>query len=137
VTIAAAPAEVFARLENVPEWPSLLSDITRLKVTGRQGDLWQVELETRTLDHGSLGYHVELDRPRQVRFWRTGNGVAVNAILLVRDGRGPNETNVVYSLYIKLTGAPHLLLSDRALRAKQEHMVAVTLADLDRSFPTR
>jgi hypothetical protein len=55
--------------------------------------------------------------------------------LLVRDGPTPLQADVVYSLYVQLTGLPHLLISDESLGKKQEQMVAVTLSDLYRAFP--
>lgn len=135
VTLNAPPGVVLARLRNVPEWPRLLTDIKQLKVVGRQDEAHSdVELETRTLGHGSLRYQVEL-APRQVKFSRTGSGVAVAAVLVVRDGPTPQQSNVVYSLYIRLSGAPGLLISDKSLHQKQEHMVSVTLADLHRAWP--
>ena len=106
-----------------------------MDVTERRGSHWEVRLETRTLGHGELPYHVDLESGRRVRFWRTGSGVAVQAFLLVREGPTPLQANVVYSLYLKLTGLPHLLISDESLGKKQEHMVAVTLADLYTAFP--
>jgi uncharacterized membrane protein len=134
VTVSAAPEVVWSRLQNVAGWPSLLTDVARLDVTGRRGTHWEIELETRTLGHGELPYHVELEPSRRVRFWRTGSGVAVNAFLLVREGPTPAQASIVYSLYVRLSGLPHLLISDESLGKKQEHMVAVTLGDLERAF---
>jgi uncharacterized membrane protein len=135
VTISAPPDAVFARLENVADWPRLLTDVAHLEVKERRDTRWEIELETRTLGHGSLPYHVDVERGRRVRFWRTGSGVAVQAFLLVRDGPTRGQANVVYSLYIRLSGVPRLLISDDSLHKKQEHMVRVTLEDLDRGFP--
>lgn len=135
VTVSAPPELVWSRLQNVAEWPRLLTDVERLDVTERRGSRWEIMLETRTLGHGELPYHVDLEPGRRVRFWRTGSGVAVQAFMLVREGPTPLHSNVVYSLYVRLTGLPHLLISDESLGKKQEHMVAVSLADLYRAFP--
>lgn len=136
VTVGAPPDEVWARLENVAAWPRLLTDVERLEVKERRGSHWEIELETRTLGHGELPYHVDLqpEPSRRVRFWRSGSGVAVQAFLLVREGPTPRQSNVVYSLYLRLSGLPHLLISDHSLVEKQQHMVSVTLSDLDRAF---
>jgi|GEM_PF-2837456 len=134
VIVSAPPEVVWARLQDVAGWPKLLTDVARLEVKERRGSRWEIELETRTLGHGQLPYHVELEPGRRVRFWRSGSGVAVQAFLLVRDGPAPGKANVVYSLYVHLTGLPHLLLPDSSLDEKQEHMVSVTLGDLERGF---
>jgi uncharacterized membrane protein len=137
VTVAVPPGIVWSRLQNVADWPRLMTDIERLKVVERRGPRWEVELETRTLGHGSLDYHVDLAPGRSVRFWRTGSGVAAQGYLTVRDGPTEHEANIVYTLYIRLSGLPRLLISDDAMREKQEHMVTVTLGDLYRAYPPR
>jgi uncharacterized membrane protein len=134
VTIAASPEVVWSALQKVDAWPQLLTDVERLEVRQHDGSHWEIELETRTLEHGMLGYHVELGPGRLVRFWRDGMGVAVSAFLRVRDGRTKDECNVIYTLAIHLSGIPRLLISDASLHEKQSHMVEVTLADLHRAF---
>lgn len=134
VTVSAPPEVVWARLQDVAGWPKLLTDLARLDVKERRGSRWEIDLETRTLGHGQLPYHVELEPGLRVRFWRSGSGVAVQAFLLVRDGPTSGTANIVYSLYVRLTGLPHVLLPDSSLDEKQEHMVSVTLRDLERGF---
>lgn len=134
VTVAAPPEVVWARLQDVAAWKTLMSDIKRLEVKQRRGTRWEVALETRTLPQGALDYHVDVGPSRSVRLWRTGSGVAVQGITMVRPGPTAGESNVVYSLYIRLGGVPSILISERSLREKQLHMVTTTLGDLRRAF---
>ncbi len=106
-------------------------------VEHKEPSRWKIELETRTLGYGMLPYQVEFQPDRTIKVWAKAPGVAVLAYTLLRDGPTPNETNVVYSLYIDLSGIPRLLVSESSLRQKQEHMVDVTLRDLYRAFAPR
>jgi uncharacterized membrane protein len=134
VNVDAPPDVVWSRLEHVESWPQLLSDISNFRVVDRQGSQWKIELETHTLDHGMLPYTVELQGGRQVRLWAKGPGVTIVAFTLVRDGPTPRTSNVVYSLYIDLSGLTKLLIGDATLRNKQRHMVDVTLGDIWRAY---
>jgi len=140
VTVNAPPDMVWARLARVDEWPQTLTDIERLKVLDRQPDerghtRWKIELETRTLGHGMLGYEVDSDPARTLMLKTNRMGVSVVAQTLVRPGPTPHQANVVYSFFIELSGLPSLLISEKSLHEKQEHMVDVTLSDIGRAFP--
>jgi hypothetical protein len=135
VIVDAPPDVVWKRLERVDTWPKLLSDIARFRVTDHQGSRWKIELETHTLNHGMLPYTVELrEQSRSLRLWAKEMGVTIVADMLVRDGGRPQASNVVYSMYIELSGLPKLLISEANLRKKQQHMVDVTLGDIWRAY---
>jgi hypothetical protein len=138
---AFAPADaVWARLARVDDWTHTLTDVLNLKVLERRVDdhghtRWKIELETRTLGHGMLGYEVDSDPARSLLLSTDRMGVRAAAQTLVRPGATPTQSNVVYSLFIELSGLPSLLISESSLHQKQEHMIDVTLADIGRTFP--
>lgn len=139
VTVDAPPDVVWARLARVDDWTHTLTDVASLKVLDRrtndQGHTrWKIELETRTLDHGMLGYEVDSDPAGSLLLSTNRMGVHAVAQTLVRSGPTPNQSNVVYSFFIYLSGLPSLLISESSLRRKQEHMVDVTLGDIGRVF---
>jgi hypothetical protein len=139
VTVDAPPDVVWARLARVDDWTHTLTDVADLKVLDRRTDdhghtRWKIELETRTLDHGMLGYEVDSDPARSLLLTTDRMGVHAVAQTLVRAGPTPGQSNVVYSFFIRLSGLPSLLLSEGTLRQKQEHMVDVTLRDIGRAF---
>jgi hypothetical protein len=140
VTVNAPPDVVWARLASVDDWTHTLTDVASLKVLDRRTDdrghtRWKIELETRTLGHGMLGYEVDSDPARSLLLSTDRMGVRAVAQTLVRSGPTPNQSNVVYSLFIELSWLPSLLISEKSLRQKQEHMVDVTLGDIGRAFP--
>jgi hypothetical protein len=142
VTVDAPPDVVWARLARVDDWTHTLTDVADLKVLERRTDerghmRWKIELETRTLDHGMLGYDVDSDPARSLLLTTDRMGVHAVAQTLVRAGPAPDRSNVVYSFFIRLSGLPSLLLSEKTLRQKQEHMVDVTLRDIGRAFAAR
>jgi hypothetical protein len=138
VTVDAPPDVVWKRLERVDTWPQLLTDIANFRVTDHDGSRWKIELETRTLGHGMLPYTVEFgEENRQLRLAARETGVAIVAYMLVRDGGRPQASNIVYSMYIELSGVPKLLIGDATLRNKQQHMVDVTLGDIWRLYAPR
>ncbi|MCL2723476.1 MAG: hypothetical protein FWD69_03475 [Polyangiaceae bacterium] len=104
-----------------------------MNVLGCRGDHWNIELETKTLDHGMLPYQVELSPNRKVKFWTKNSGVTVEVLANVLGGPTPGQADIIYSMYLDVTGIPALLISEKSLREKQEHMVAVTLGDFDRA----
>jgi hypothetical protein len=139
VTVDAPPDVVWARLSRVDDWTHTLTDVADLKVLDRRVDehghtRWKIELETRTLDHGMLGYEVDSDPAQSLMLSTDRMGVHAVAQTLVRAGPTPGQSNVVYSFFIRLSGLPSLLLSESTLRQKQEHMVDVTLRDIGRAF---
>ncbi len=134
VTVDAPPDVVFARLEHVETWPQLLTDIARLKVLDHRDSHWEIELETRTLGHGMLGYDVNIGPGKVAKLTTNRMGVKAVGHTLVRPGPTPGQSNVVYSLFLEVSGLPSLLISDKTLREKQEHMLTVTLADFQRAF---
>jgi hypothetical protein len=105
------PDEVWARFERVDTWPQMLSDIARMKV---------------------LGYDVETSPARVIKLSTDTLGVHALAYTRIHPGPQVGQSLVSYSLYLQLNGAPSLLISDKSLREKQDHMVAVTLADIGR-----
>jgi hypothetical protein len=137
VTVDAPPDQVWARIERVDAWPQILTDVARLRVTEHQGPHWAIDLETRSLGHGMLGYTVETSPERVLKLSTDKLGVHALAYTRVHPGPTPGQSNVSYSLFLELKGAPSLLISDRSLREKQDHMVAVTLADIQRAFAKR
>ncbi|HEY3593157.1 MAG TPA: SRPBCC family protein, partial [Polyangiaceae bacterium] len=139
VTVTATPDVVWARLARIDEWPRTLTDIAAVKVLERHpGDdghvRWKIELETRTLGHGMLGYDVDCDPTRALLLSTDHLGVRVAAQTIVRNGPSPETANVVYNFFITLSGLPSLLISEHSLREKQDHMIDVTLADIERAF---
>jgi hypothetical protein len=140
VTVNAPPDVVWTRLARVDDWTHTLTDVANLKVIDRRTDdhghtRWKIELETRTLGHGMLGYEVDSDPARSLVLSTDRMGVQAVAQTLVRAGPTPSQTNVVYTFFIDLFGLPSLLISEKSLRQKQEHMVEVTLGDIGRAFP--
>lgn len=138
-TVNAPPEAVWARLAQVDGWTHVLTDVEKLKVLDRRTDdhghvRWTIELETRTLDHGMLRYEVDSDPARSLLLTTDRMGVHVVGQTIVRAGPTPNQSNVVYSLFIRLSGLPSLLISEKSLRSRQEHMVAVTLGDIVGAF---
>jgi uncharacterized membrane protein len=134
VTVDAAPDVVWARMQRVHAWPTMLTDINRMRVTEHKDSRWKIELETRTIPYGMLGYDVELLDTRQVKVWTDRLGVKVSAQTDVQPGPTPKQSIVTYSFFIEVSGIPKLLISAEELRAKQEHMVQVTLEDFYRAF---
>jgi carbon monoxide dehydrogenase subunit G len=138
VTVDAPPDVVFATLEKVDAWPQTLTDIARLKVLSHRGDHWEVELETRTIPAGMLGYDVAVSpAQRSLKLYTNRLGVYTIAQTDVRPGASAGQSVVTYSLLIQVSGLPSLLISEKSLRQKQEHMVDVTLADLERAFTAK
>ncbi len=134
VVVDTPPDEVWARFERVGTWPQLLSDIARMKVVDHRDTHWGIQLETRTLGHGMLGYDVETSPERVIKLSTDKLGVHALAYTRVHPGPQAAQSLVSYSLFLQLNGAPRLLISDKSLREKQDHMVAVTLADIARAF---
>lgn len=133
-TVDAPPDVVFANVAQVDAWPKTLTDIARLKVLSHRGDHWQVELETRTIPAGMLAYDVEASpQNRSLRLYTNRMGVYTVAQTDVKPGPTPGQSKVTYSLLITVSGLPALLISEKSLRAKQEHMVDQTLGDLYRA----
>jgi hypothetical protein len=137
VTVDAPPDQVWARFERVDSWPQILTDIERMRVDEHSGPHWAIELETRTLGHGMLGYDVDTSLERVIKLSTDRLGVHALAYTRVYPGPTPAQSYVSYSLFLALKGLPSLLISDRSLREKQDHMVAVTLADIQRAFAPR
>ncbi len=135
VVVNAPPAEVWARFEKVQTWPQMLTDIARMKVVEHNDTHWNIELETRTLGHGMLGYDVETSPERVVKLSTDKLGVHALAYTRIHPGPEAGQSLVSYSLFLELNGVPSLLISDKSLREKQDHMVAVTLADIGRRWP--
>lgn len=134
VTVNASQDEVWSRFQKVQSWPSILSDIARLQVTGHRDQHWDVKLETKTLGHGMLGYDVDAGPDRVIRLKTDQFGVHALAVTRVLPGPTATQTNVSYALFLELKGAPSLLIGSASLREKQDHMVSVSLADIRRTF---
>ncbi len=140
VTVDGTPDAVWARLSDVGALPQTLTDLARLKVLekrkGEDGHTrWKIELETRTLGYGMLGYDVDSGPGREMKLSTNTMGVKAVASTLVRPGPNPGQANVVYSFLVEFSGLSSLLLSSKSLREKQAHMVEVTLNDIGRAFP--
>ena len=84
--------------------------------------------------NGMLGYEVDCDPAHTLVLSTDRLGVRAMAQTIVRPGPSPDKSNVVYSFFIALSGLPSLLLSERSLREKQDHMIDVTLVDIERAF---
>jgi hypothetical protein len=134
VVVDAPPDEVWARFQHVESWPRMLSDIARMRVIDHRGAHWSIELETRTLGHGMLGYDVTASPERVIEL--ATDRLGVHAMAYTRIHPGPTSTTslVSYSLVLDVKGLPSVLISKSSLREKQDHMVAVTLADIRRTF---
>ncbi len=135
VTVDASPDVVFANVAQVDAWPKTLTDISRLKVLSHRGDHWEVELETRTIPAGMLAYDIAVTPAnRSLRLYTNRMGVYTIAQTDVKPGPTPEQSKVTYSLLITVSGVPSLLISEKSLHKKQEHMVDQTLGDLSRAF---
>ena len=135
VTVDAAPDAVFATMAQVDAWPKTLTDISRLKVVSHKGDHWEVELESRTIPAGMLAYDVAVTPAnRSLRLYTNRNGVYTIAQTDVKPGATAGQSKITYSLLITVSGIPSLLISEKSLRSKQEHMVDQTVGDLYRAF---
>lgn len=137
VSVAASPDEVWAQLKHVDAWSKYFSDIKRLRVLSCDGTSCKIELETKTLSHGALPYEVDFLEGRRMKVWTNEMGVKAVTYTTVRQGQSPNESSVAYSMFIEVSGVPSLLISEKSLRQKQEHMVATTLEDMNKSFARR
>lgn len=134
VVAAATPEAVFARLQRVPEWPRMFTDIKSMKIIERGTDHWRVKLETWTFDCGAHEYHVRFDSSRTARLWIDAPGVTAVAYMRVLEGTTANTSRVVYSLFVEARGVMGWFVSKEELRRKQEQMVVRYLADLERAF---
>lgn len=135
VTVDAAPDVVFTAIQKVDAWPKMLTDISRLKVLSHKGDHWEIELETRTIPAGMLGYDVQVTpSSRSLKAYTNRMGVYTIAQTDVKPGPTAGQSTITYSLLIQVSGVPSLLISEKSLRNKQEHMVDQTLGDLLRAF---
>ncbi len=134
VTVDTPQDEVWSRFQQVQSWPAMLSDIARLQVQGHRDNHWDVKLETKTLGHGMLGYDVDATSDRVIRLRTDTLGVHALAVTRILAGPTAKQTNVSYALFLELKGAPSLLISDKSLHEKQDHMVSVSLADIRRTF---
>ncbi len=134
VTVNLPQDEVWSRFQKVQSWPSILSDIARLQVTGHRDQHWDIKLETKTLGHGLLGYDVDASPDHVIRLKTDQLGVHALAVTRVLPGPTATQTNVSYALFLELKGVPSLLIGEASLREKQNHMVSVSLADIRRSF---
>ncbi len=134
VTVEASQGEVWSRFQQVQSWPTMLSDIARLQVTDHRENHWEIKLETKTLGHGMLGYQVDASSDRVIRLKTDTLGVHALAVTRILPGPTAKQTNVSYALFLELNGLPSLLISDKSLRDKQDHMVSVSLADIRRTF---
>jgi hypothetical protein len=136
VAATASADTVFARLQRVPEWPRMFTDIKSMRIVERGTDHWRVKLETRTFDCGAHEYHVRFEAPRTVRLWIDAPGVSAVAYMRVLDGAAPDTARVISSLFIDARGIAGWFVSKEDLRSKQEQMVVRYLADLERAFRT-
>jgi hypothetical protein len=105
-----------------------------MRVVDHRGTHWGIELETRTLGHGMLGYDVETSPDHVIKLSTDRLGVHAMAYTRIHPGPTSDTSLVSYSLFLQLKGLPSLLISEKSLREKQDHMVAVTLADISRTF---
>jgi uncharacterized membrane protein len=135
VIVNAPPGVVWDTVQQVPEWPRVLSDVEQMRVIEHDGPAWVVDLESRTLHHGMHRYSVRLDpMQRRVIARSRGGGVSVDSYMLVRPGPTPSQSDVVYSLRIETSGVARLAMSEGTLHTKQAHIVESTLEDLQRRF---
>ena len=133
--IATATADaIWAKLQRVPDWPRMFTDIKTMKIVERGTDHWRVKLETRTFDCGAHEYHVRFESPRTARLWIDAPGVTALAYMRVFEGATTDASRVVYSLFLEARGIAAWFHSKEDLRGKQEHMVVQYLADLERAF---
>jgi hypothetical protein len=140
VTVDSPPDVVWARIQRVDAWPSLLSDVNRMRVTEHKDkdSHWKIELETKTLPYGMLGYDVDTSGPgRTGKLYTDRLGVKVVAQTDILPGPTPSQSVIVYSFFIEVSGIPKMLISEQELHKKQEHMVAVTLDDFEKNFKPR
>ncbi len=134
VSANASADTVFAKLQRVPEWPRLFTDIKSMKIIERGTDHWRIKLETRTFDCGAHEYHVRFESPRTARLWIDAPGVTAVAYMRVLESATADTTRVVYSLFVEARGVMGWFISKEELQRKQEQMVVRYLADLERAF---
>jgi hypothetical protein len=137
VTAHATMDAVWAKLQRVPEWPQMFTDIKTMNIVERGTDHWRVKLETRTFDCGAHEYHVRFDSPRTARLWIDAPGVTALAYMRVLEGGAPEASRVVYSLFLEARGIAAWFHTKEDLRRKQERMVVQYLSDLERLFAPR
>lgn len=134
VTANASPDAVWTKLQRVPEWPQMFTDIKSMTIVERGTDHWRVKLETRSFDCGAHEYHVRFDAPCTARLWIDAPGVTAIAYMRVLEGAVPDAARVVYSLFLEAHGVAAWFHTKDDLRRKQEQMVVQYLADLERLF---
>lgn len=134
VNVNASLDAVWNRVSDVPNWPKLLTDIKWLKVLDKGKDHWRIKLETRSFECGAHEYHVALHGGNLLTFEIDAPGIDSKARVLVRSGASPEQSNVVYSLYVRATGIVGWFVSEKELRRRQEAMVVRALTDLQRAF---
>ena len=97
VLIATPPDVVWERLQRVPEWPQMFTDIKTMRILERNAAHYRVRLETRTLDCGAHDYDIRLEAPRTAKLWIDAPGVTALAYMRVLNGTEEGSSRVVYS----------------------------------------
>jgi hypothetical protein len=128
------PDAVWSALQQVPRWPSMFTDIQTMRVKRHDGSTWKLEMSTQTFNCGTHDYDVTFAADRTATVRINAPGVDAVARVTVRPGPTATESIVGYSLYADTHGVVGWLISDRALREKQEAMVQRYLGDFERVF---
>ena len=134
VIVRTDASHVRERLRNVYAWPQLFSDIRSLRVVRRVGDAWTVRLQTATFDCGPHDYRVQFLPDGNVHLQIDAPGIDAVARMEVRDAQTPGRAVVTYRLFVDTHGVVGWIVSEAALRRRQEAMVTRYLSDLRRAF---
>jgi hypothetical protein len=134
VSVTAAPDAVWERLQRVPDWPQIFTDIKTMRILERGPNAFRIRLETVTFDCGAHDYNVTLESLRTAKLGINAPGVTALAYMRVLDGAAEGSSRVIYSLFLEARGIAAWFHTEKELRAKQESMVVRYLADLDRTF---
>lgn len=130
VQVKLEPGEVWRAVSVLENWPRLFTDVRRLKVKGRRGDVIAAEIDTRIFDCGPHEYRVRIDdAARSMTMDIAALGLSASGSFVIEPGGGGTST-VRYSLTVEVKAPASWFASEADVRKKQERMVAAYLADI-------
>ncbi len=133
VLISSPARDVWSRIEKVDSWPSIFSDIKRMRVLERDPPHWRIRVETESFDCGARDYHILFQEERTAEIRMEAPGFESRAYLSARDDPSGGAL-VSYRLFLMPTGFTGWFVSKKELRRRQEDMVVRYLADVRRLF---
>jgi len=138
ITVDATPAEVYALVTDYAGWPSVLSDVTSVKVErGGRRDA-RVRFHSRALDH-TVTIQFDNQPDRVVRFVGVEGppGGRARGAYVLEPLDGGRRTKVTASLYLDVVGIGSLFVSDAKLRGAREAKLRADLNDVARRLTRR